>query len=85
MRETNHLGIRRLKEEAKIPKRMTEGASGYDLSSCERIVVPPWGKALIRTGIALRLPNGAYGRIAPRSGLALKHSIAVGAGMIDQD
>ena len=85
MWETDHLGIRRLKEEAKIPKRMTEGAAGYDLSSCERTVVPPWGKALIRTGIALRLPNGTYGRIAPRSGLALKHSIAVGAGVIDQD
>ena len=85
MRETNHLGIQKLRGDAKTPRRMTQGAAGYDLSSCECQTVSPWGKALIRIGIALRLPSGTYGRIAPRSGLALKHSIAVGAGVIDPD
>jgi len=33
----------------------------------------------------MQLPDGCYGRIAPRSGLALKHHIDVGGGVIDQD
>merc|ERR1711935_1011648 len=39
----------------------------------------------IPTGIAMAIPEGNYGRIAPRSGLAAKHSIDVGAGVIDSD
>ena len=43
------------------------------------------GSALVSTGIALAIPKGCYGRVAPRSGLALKNSIHVGAGVIDPD
>jgi dUTPase len=43
------------------------------------------GSALVSTGIALAIPSGCYGRIAPRSGLAVKSSIDVGAGVIDPD
>lgn len=39
----------------------------------------------VQTDIALKIPSGYYGRIAPRSGLALKHSIDVGGGVIDED
>ena len=48
-------------------------------------VVPARGKACIQTGIAMAIPEGNYGRIAPRSGLAAKHFIDVGAGVIDAD
>ena len=48
-------------------------------------VVPARGKALISTGLAMSIPAGNYGRIAPRSGLAAKHMIDVGAGVIDAD
>ena len=37
------------------------------------------------TGLKIALPPGTYGRIASRSGLAVKHNIEVGAGVIDQD
>ncbi|CAG2214482.1 unnamed protein product [Mytilus edulis] len=37
------------------------------------------------TDIQIALPEGCYGRVAPRSGLAAKHFIDVGAGVIDQD
>ncbi|XP_006817345.1 deoxyuridine 5'-triphosphate nucleotidohydrolase-like [Saccoglossus kowalevskii] len=37
------------------------------------------------TDIQIQLPDGCYGRVAPRSGLAVKHFIDVGAGVIDQD
>jgi dUTP pyrophosphatase len=40
---------------------------------------------LISTGIAMAIPTGNYGRIAPRSGLAVKNFIDVGAGVIDED
>jgi dUTP pyrophosphatase len=40
---------------------------------------------LIKTGISVAVPNGTYGRIAPRSGLALKNGIDVMAGVIDAD
>ena len=43
------------------------------------------GRALVGTGIALSIPDGLYGRVAPRSGLAVKHCINVGAGVIDPD
>jgi len=39
----------------------------------------------VPTGISVALPPGCYGRIAPRSGIALKHAIDVGAGVIDSD
>ena len=48
-------------------------------------VVPAKGKSLIKTDIQIELPSGCYGRIAPRSGLAHKHFLDVGAGVIDED
>ena len=48
-------------------------------------MVPARGKALLKTDIAVAVPPGTYGRVAPRSGLAWKNSIDVGAGVIDAD
>jgi dUTP pyrophosphatase len=42
-------------------------------------------KAIVKTDIQIALPSGCYGRVAPRSGLAAKHFIDVGAGVIDED
>ena len=39
----------------------------------------------MKTGVAIAVPFEHYGRIAPRSGLALKHFIDVGAGVVDED
>ena len=41
--------------------------------------------AIVDTGVSVSMPNGTYGRIAPRSGLAARHSISVGAGVVDAD
>jgi hypothetical protein len=43
------------------------------------------GRRLVKTDIAIAIPEGHYGRIAPRSGLAAKHGIDIGAGVIDRD
>ena len=80
-----HLYIKNLKKSAAIPKRVMEGAVGYDLASAEETVVPAKGKAVVKTGISIATPEGCYGRIAPRSGLAIKKYIDVGTGVIDSD
>ena len=48
-------------------------------------VVPAEGKVLVPTDLALAVPKGAYGRLAPRSGLAAKHFLSAGAGVVDPD
>ena len=81
----NTLEIRKLSPEAVVPTYATTGSIGADLYSTQLIVIPPGQRELITTGISVRLPEGSYARIAPRSGLALKHSIDVGAGVVDPD
>ncbi|KAF2977762.1 hypothetical protein EK904_007730 [Melospiza melodia maxima] len=56
----------------------------YRLSAYD-CVIPPMEKAVVKTDIQIALPSGCYGRVAPRSGLAAKHFIDVGAGVIDED
>ena len=79
------LRIKKLSPNAIIPTRGSGDAVGYDLYSTDSVVVPQTHRALVGTGIAMVLPNGVYGRVAPRSGLAVKHGIQVGAGVVDPD
>lgn len=68
-----------------VPVKGSPFAAGYDMHALTDATVPARGKVLVSTGIAMAIPEGNYGRIAPRSGLAAKHSIDVGAGVIDCD
>lgn len=77
--------VQRLSQEAVLPTRGSKMAAGYDLSASQPTVVPSLGKQLVKTDLAIILPPGCYGRIAPRSGLAWKKHIDVGAGVIDPD
>jgi len=79
------LKIKKLSDLAIIPTRGSQGAAGYDLSSAYEGVVPARGKALLKTDLAIAVPHGTYGRVAPRSGLTWKNSIDTGAGVIDED
>lgn len=79
------LKVKKLSENATLPVRATSNAAGYDLFSAEDKVIEPRGKALIKTDLSLAIPPKHYGRIAPRSSLAWKHHIDVGAGVIDED
>lgn len=78
--------VKRLSERATLPTRGSMLSAGLDLYSAEKKLVPAGGKALVKTDIAIKCPEEdgpCYARIAPRSGLAWKKSIDVGAGVVD--
>ncbi|KAF1354968.1 dUTPase-like protein [Delphinella strobiligena] len=79
------LQIKLLSDKGQAPTRGSAFAAGYDLYSAQDTVVPARGKVVVDTDISIAVPAETYGRVAPRSGLAAKHSIDVGAGVIDAD
>jgi len=77
--------IKKLIGSAVFPANGSPCAAGYDLFSIEDYVLMPMERRLFKTGISIAIPAGMYGRVAPRSGLALKNGIDVLAGVIDED
>ena len=75
----------KLSPTAKAPARSTEGAIGYDLYTPFSFTLYPRDLKLVYTDIAIGVPVGHYGRIAPKLGLTLKHHVTVLAGVIDPD
>lgn len=75
----------KLSKNAHTPTKGSKLSAGYDLYSAYDYIIPSMGKELVKTDIQVGIPDGCYGRIAPRSGLANKFFIDVGAGVIDQD
>lgn len=76
--------------EVKVPKYATEGSAGMDLSACipEDIVIKPGEIAMVKTGIAIQIPNSNIGGfVFPRSGLSSRHGITLAncVGVIDSD
>ncbi len=81
---TTNLYVSRLTDDAKLPTKGTPLSAGYDLYASEDVNIPPFSKKMVSTGVAMTVPEGTYGRVAPRSGLAHKNSIDVLAGVIDR-
>ena len=79
------LNVTKLDPMAILPTRATPGAVGYDLFSIDNYVIRPGHRVVVSTGISVQLPPGTYGRIAPRSGLAVKHGLDTLAGVVDPD
>ena len=79
------MNIKKLSDKAVIPSKGSVGAAGYDLYTTEAYELKPGERKAFKTDIALAIPEGFYGRVAPRSGLAVKHGIDVLAGVIDSD
>ena len=79
------LRVKMLSENGRVPERGSRDAAGYDLFSAEEYRVGPCGKCLMKTDIAVAIPKGYYGRIAPRSSMAWKFHTDVGAGVVDSD
>jgi dUTP pyrophosphatase len=79
------LEFMRIHPQAKLPTRGSQYSAGLDLYSIESFTIAARGRAAVRTGLSVAIPHGFYGRIAPRSGLAVKHGLDVLAGVVDSD
>lgn len=79
------LRFKKLDPRAVLPKRGSVLAAGLDVCSIEDVEIGPKQRAMASTGLAVAIPPGFYGRIAPRSGLAAKNGLDVLAGVIDSD
>jgi dUTP pyrophosphatase len=79
------LRVRRLDPAAVLPRRAQPGDAGYDLCALEPVSIAPGERAMVRTGIAIELPDGHAGWVVPRSGLAARHGVALvnAPGLID--
>jgi dUTP pyrophosphatase len=79
------LAFQRLDPDAVLPERAHPGDAGFDLRSIEDVEVGPGERAMVRTGIAVAIPDGHAGLVLPRSGLASKHglTLANAPGLID--
>lgn len=81
----NVLRFKQLDSRAVLPTRGSSFAAGLDICSIEDVTIEPRERATARTGLAVAIPHGFYGRVAPRSGLAVKQGLDVLAGVIDSD
>jgi dUTP pyrophosphatase len=79
------LPVQKLREDAEVPQRAYPGDAGLDLVACEGAVVGPGERAVVGTGVAVAVPDGYAGFVTPRSGLAVRHGIALvnSPGLID--
>lgn len=77
------LKVQKLSKDAVIPTIAEPGSIGYDLCSTVDFTLPSSQMCSVSTGVAIELPEGVYGRVAPRSGLAVRSGIDVLAGVID--
>jgi dUTP pyrophosphatase len=82
---SERLEFMRLDAAAKLPTRGSAHAAGLDLYSIEATAIAAHARALVRTGLSVAIPHGYYGRVAPRSGLAVRHGLDVLAGVVDSD
>ena len=79
------VAFRRLSSRAQAPARAHPGDAGYDLVAAEEAVLPPGGRAVVGTGMAVAVPSGYAGLVLPRSGLAARHGVSLvnAPGLID--
>ena len=77
--------IVKMSSKAAIPTRTAKYSVGLDFYSPSDYLICPLSQIQIQTQIKIRVPLGHYGRLASKSGLAMKHQIHVGAGVIDPD
>lgn len=77
--------VKRIHPAAKLPIRGTNRSAGADLFCLDSFTLGPGERELIPTGLIIEIPPGWYGRVAPRSGLAVKYGVDMLAGVIDSD
>ena len=80
-----NLPIKRLDPSVELPSYAYAGDAGLDLRANEDVVLNPFERRLIPTGLAIAIPDGYAGFVQPRSGLALKRGLSMAntPGLID--
>ena len=80
-----NVSITRLDDSVELPTYAYEGDAGLDLRANADVDIPPHGRALVPTGLAIAIPDGYAGFVLPRSGMALKRGLSVAntPGLID--
>lgn len=71
------LPIKRLDPSVELPRYAYCGDAGLDIRSNEDIVLKPYERAMVATGLAIAIPDGYAGFMQPRSGLAAKQGLTV--------
>lgn len=71
------VNIKRLDPTVELPRYAYEGDAGLDLRANEHVVLRPYERALISTGLAIALPDGYAGFVQPRSGMAIKRGLSI--------
>lgn len=77
--------VYKLTESAVAPKRMTDGAAGFDVYSDENTAIGPGERKLVSTGVTVIFPEGYHGILKSRSSVAWNRMVDVCAGVIDED
>jgi dUTP diphosphatase len=75
--ESVTVGVRQLDPDLPLPTYAHPGDAGADLYAAEGVEIPPGGRAVVPTGVAIELPDGHVGLVHPRSGLAAKVGVTV--------
>ena len=81
----HHLKFKRLDPRAVLPTRGTSLSAGLDLFCIYDLQIESKSRIRAQTGLSVAIPEGYYGRVAPRSGLAARHGLDVLSGVIDAD
>ena len=75
----SNVSIKLLRKGAKLPTRGSAFAAGYDLYACldgdKELIIPPHATAMLPTGLSFALPEGTFGAVVARSGLASKQGL----------
>jgi dUTP pyrophosphatase len=79
------LQVQRLRPDAVLPARAHPWDAGLDLVAVEPLELPPGGRGVVPTGLAVAVPPGWAGLVVPRSGLARRHGVSLtnAPGLID--
>ncbi len=85
MSDSTPLHFKQLDPRAVLPTRGSLHSAGLDLYSIDDLNIAPLSRVRAHTGLSVAIPEGCYGRIAPRSGLAANHGLDVLSGVIDAD
>jgi len=79
------LQVAKVSDKAIIPTKGSDKSAGYDLYSAYNYTIPARGKVVAQTDLQVKVPQGTYGRVAPRSDLASENHIDIVGSVVDED